>query len=159
MEVVSSNILLTKLLFEFKFVVIQSRALKLNSNANSSLPLNQPLGKKSFSQTGTIGGFPNNNDKRTDSAVAAARDKELIQGFKSRAMVAFSMKKYEEAEQLYSSGLEILTNILGELSVVNEKDATISQEAARKMQSNIDECRIKQGLRPMAEEELSDEVW
>lgn len=72
-------------------------------------------------------------------------------------MVAFSLKKYEEAEHLYQSAYNILENILNTTGEVSEKDNTISTDASRKLENNINECRMKRGLGKMDEEE--DEVW
>ena len=72
-------------------------------------------------------------------------------------MISFSLKKYEEAEQLYQSAYNILEHILDTSGEVSAKDATISKEAAKKLVNNINECRMKQGLGRMEEEE--DDVW
>ena len=85
------------------------------------------------------------------------QNKEHIQAYKSRAMIAFSLKKYEEAEDLYMSAYNILEDVLQTSGEVSLKDPTISNDALKKLENNINECRMKRGLGRMDEEE--DDVW
>ena len=103
----------------------------------------QDLFKKSAPKVGT-------------TAAISPEDRESIQTYKSKAMVAFSLKKYEDAENLYMNALNIIESLPGAGSH-SATDSSISTEAVAKLRSNIDECRVKRGLRPLGEPE--DEEW
>lgn len=98
------------------------------------------------------------NKKETQpSSEVSFQDREVIQSFKSKAMIAFSMKRYNDAENLYMSALNLMDSLPQSVLSSNSNDPTLSQEAFKKLKTNIDECRLKQGLGPLGEPD--NEVW
>ncbi len=100
--------------------------------------------------------FKKSAPKAGTAAAISLEDRESIQTYKSKAMVAFSLKKYEDAENLYMNALNIIESLPG-VGSSSATDSSISAEAVAKLRSNIDECRVKRGLRPLGEPE--DEEW
>jgi hypothetical protein len=93
------------------------------------------------------------NDPSSD---ISNQDREMIQSFKSKAVIAFSMKRYSEAENYYMSALNLIDSF-PQSQINGSNDPTMSVEAIKKMKNNIDECRLKQGLGPFGEPD--NEVW